>query len=217
MALTGFNPEVVNTSISAVKSAYSELMNSLYNGVQKTFIGGMSDKWACNQAQTFFAGVVEGMNGLCYSGTGSINTVFESVVASMNSAAQAWAQETESSYTPQSFDAFTQNYDSSAIVENIAGVRGIDLEQASPVAATLTTTAESATAALSSAQSAVQNSGFIGGNMQESLISSLERIKGNISNAFNGFTDNAKRAIDETVASYGDTEGKVSQAFTGNN
>ena len=54
MALTGFDPSVVNSSINAVKSSYDSLIRALGDDMQNQFIGGMADKWACNQAQTFF-------------------------------------------------------------------------------------------------------------------------------------------------------------------
>jgi len=104
--------------------------------------------------------------------------------------------------------------DTSVIRENIGGVRGIDLSSATTVANQLTSIADSAKSALTSAQQAVQNCGFIGGNQASNLINSLGVIKTKIDNATQEISNQSKTAINNTVESYSDTEGKVSQAFS---
>lgn len=217
MALTGFNPEAVNSSVTAVNTAYNELMNTLYTGVQKNFVEAMADKWAAPQAVNAMAEIVNVMNGLCYSGGDSINTIFESVVSSMNSAATAWADQTGAGYNAVAYNEFGQRFDSGSIQEKGPNnVIGIDLEAAQQVAATLPAVADSVVSALNSAKNAVSASGFIGADQQQALDSSLEEIKGNVSTAFNTIAETAKKAIDSTVAEYGNTGGRVAQAFAGN-
>ena len=144
----------------------------------------------------------------------SSNSTFESVVSSMNSAGQSWASQTESSYSPQSFTPMSKTIDAGVIMENIGGVRGIDKEAAQGVASKLPSLASEANQALSNAQSAVQNSGFIGGSQQANLVDSLGQIKTKIDEIVNNITNETKTAVDQTVEAYGDLEGKVSQAFT---
>lgn len=212
MALTGFNPDVVSSSINSVKSAYENLIRVLGDEMQNQFVQGMADKWACNQAQSFFNDTFKpAIDGLINKS----NLVFESVVNSMNSAGQAWASETNSAYSPQSFSLISKSIDTSVIQENIQGVRGIDLEQASAVASKLSTISENAKSALSNAQQAVQNCGFIGGNQADSLISSLTTIKTNIDSVTEEITSQSRNAIERTIADYSNTEGKISQAFAG--
>jgi len=212
MALTGFDPELVKSSIESVKTAYSNLIKALGDDMQNQFIGGMSDKWACNDAQKFFNdGFKPAIDGLI---KGS-NTIFESVVSSMNSAAQRWAQETGSAYSPTTLSTISKTMDVSGIQENIGGVRGIDKENATTVAAKLPVIAEAAKGALTDAQNAVQNCGFIGGNQASNLINSLGTIKSNIDTATQDISNQSKSAIDNTVQRYGDTAGKVEQAFSG--
>lgn len=211
MAMTGFNPEIVNQAIGNVKKAYEELIGVLGDRMQTEFVGGMQDKWACNQAQKFFTNAFKpAIDNVIQSS----NSTFESVVSSMNSAAQAWASETESSYSPQSFSPLTKTIDASVIMENIGGVRGIDKDSASTVAAKLPSLAQEANSALSSAQAAVQNSGFIGGSQQANLVNSLGEIKTKIDEVVNNITNETKTAVEQTIEAYGDTEGRVSQAFT---
>lgn len=210
MAMIGFDPSIVNQSIGSVKSAYESLMDALCTRMQNDFIGGMQDKWCCKQAQDFFNNAFKPSVDQLIT---SSNQTFESVVSSMNSAAQAWASQTDSSYTPQGFDARTKMMDTGGILENIGGVRGIDKDNATSVASKLISIANDAKSALTSAQNAVQSCGFIGGNQASNLINSLGIIKTNIDNATTQITTDTEDAINQTVESYSDTEGRISQAF----
>ena len=210
MAMTGFDPSIVNSSIGSVKTAYQDLITALGDEMQNQFVAGMADKWACNQAQHFFTNAFKPAIDSLIS---SSNVTFESVVNSMNSAGNAWAQQTESSYSPQSFSMINKNIDASVIRENVNGIRGIDLDAANAVAAKLPAIAESAKSALTQAQNAVQNSGFIGGSQQANLVNSLGTIKSKIDAATEEITSETKNAIDATVANYSNTEGKISEAF----
>ena len=57
--LTGFNPGVVQTSISGVKSAYNNLIEQIGTRMQNEFINGMAEMWACDEAVDFFNNVVK--------------------------------------------------------------------------------------------------------------------------------------------------------------
>lgn len=211
MAMSGFDPDVVNTAIKNVQAAYEELINVLGTKMQNEFVGGMQDKWACNQAQKFFTDSFKpAIDSIIQSST----STFDSVVSSMGSAGVAWANQTETSYTPPAFSAISKQIDAGVIMENIGGVRGIDKDLASSVAAKLPNLATEAQSALTNAQNAVQNSGFLGGSQQANLISSLGTIKSKIDSVVTDITNESKNAIDQTVEAYGDTEGKVSEAFT---
>jgi len=212
MGLTGFDPSVVNSSLNAINSAYENLIGALGNDIQQQFIGGMADKWACNDAIRFFNEIFKPEIDRLIAGT---NDTFQSVFASMNSAAQAWANNTESSYSPVSFSAISVTMNVGGIVENIGGVRGIDVDQANIVAGKLPTIAETAKSALTAAQQAVQNCGFIGGNQASNLIGKLGEIKQKIDGVTETITIASKEAIAATVTKYADTEGKVSRAFAG--
>ena len=196
MAITGFDPSIVNAAINSVNNAYNDLIRALGNDMQTQFVDEMASKWACPNAQTFFNGSFKpAIDGLISDS----NRTFESVVSTINSAGQAWAAETGASYGGQAFSGVSKTIDTSSIQENIGGVRGIDLESTGGVVGRLSSIAASADSALSSAQSAVSNSGFVGGAQQANLISSLGTIKTKISNATNELTSGVKTAIDQTV------------------
>ena len=211
MALTGFDPDLVSSSIDKVQSAYDELIRAIGDDMQNQFVNGMQDKWACNQAIKFFESFKNTMDSVILQS----NNTFESVVQSMNSAANAWAQETESVWPGRQFSRNDKKLDVSIIQENIAGVRGVDPE-ATAVSSKLTSIAASATNALSNAQSAVQTCGFIGGGSAEQLISSLGRIKASIDDAVTQIAEACKAAIESTTQEYTNLEVKVSDAFAGN-
>ncbi|HIR49085.1 MAG TPA: hypothetical protein IAB35_03815 [Candidatus Faecimonas gallistercoris] len=212
--LTGFNPEEVSQSISSVIRAYEELIKALGDDMQTQFVGGMADKWACNQAKNFFNNAFKPAVDSLISNS---NKIFESVVNAMNGGAQRWAADTESSYSPKAFNAINKTIDTSSIAENIGGVRGIDLASANSVSAKLPTIAESAKSALTATVQAVQNCGFIGGDQATNLSNSLNTIKNRIDSATREITTESKQAIDKTIEVYGDTEGQVSEAFAANN
>lgn len=215
MALTtGFQPEVVRASVDRVKSAYAELIEVLGGKIQTEFVVGMSDKWACTDAVNFFT--------LAFKPTidsliKSSNETFQSVVDSMNSGAHNWAINTgdESKYQTNTFEVIPKEIDASIIRDNIGGVIGIDLVLAQTVASKLPQLAEAAKDALVKTLQAVQECGFIGGNQAPNLINSLNTIKNNIDKAVQDITSTSKKAIDETIQKYSDTEGRISQAFAG--
>ena len=210
MALTGFDPDLVSSSIKAVQAAREELIIAIADEMQNKFVNGMQDKWACNQAIKFFESFKNTMDSLILQ---SINT-FESVIQSMDSAAKAWAMQTDSVWPGVQFPIIDKKIDVSMIKENIAGVRGVDPE-AKAVSSNLTTIATSANIALSNAQSAVQTCGFIGGGSAEQLISSLGKIKTSIDEAVTQISEACKAAIESTTQEYTNLEVKVSDAFAG--
>ena len=173
----------------------------------------MADKWACEYAQDFF----DGVKTLVSSVIGEANTIFSSVVNAMNKAGSAWQTETGSEFNTVAFSPSSPTLDASCIQENIAGVKGIDLQTAETTANTSLGSIESnVDSALSEAVTAVSSSGFIGESQQENLSASLEEIRTNVHSAIEELTSLFKTSITQTVASYGDTAGKVATAFAGN-
>ena len=188
MALTGFNPELVNQSVNGVKNAYDGLISQIGDRVQVEFVNGLADKWACREAQDFFnirfKSVIDDL-------IRKINSTFQSVIETMNFAAQKWAMTTGAQYMNVPFNPRMVTLDTSGIMENINGVRGIDFNAASSVLNSLQVISSSISEYLQSAITAVNNSGFIGGSQEEQLIGSLTGIKTKERTAFshrkNGF------------------------------
>ena len=211
MALTGFDPEQVKLSINNIVKAYNELIDQIGDRMQRGFVDGMSDKWACNQAQIFFTNFKTSIDYL----NKQANLTFQSVVDAMNNAAIAWAESTESTYSTTNVSLRLVSINIDNIVENINGVRGIDLQLSNSVSGILPMIQGSALEALEHAKNAVVECGFIGGTQAESLISSLDTIGRIIESEISKITDQSKNAIDDTIAAYSDVEGRVSQAFQG--
>lgn len=217
MGLVGFNPDLVVSSINKVQNAYNELMQAVVTDMQNQFVNAMQDKWAGNDAQKFFASVKSTIDELINGGEElkmGINGTFESVVKSMNSAANAWAEQTGSLWSAKQFNRVGQTLDVSGIQENINGVRGVDSDAVS-VANKLPSIHNSAASALANAQSAVQNCGFIGGEMENDLIASLTSIKNGIETAFNKITSECYKAVEIKETSASQLAKNVADAFAG--
>ena len=213
MNLTGFNPEVVTASINGVKGAYSNLIDALGTQVQTQIVDGMSQYWACTQAQEFYT---QAFKPLIDSLIVASNSTFQSIVASMNSAANNWAIQTKSSWSGMSIETVDKKVDTSSILENINGNRGIDEVEARNVAAKLNPIADNAKNALTEAQNAVSSCGFLGGSQAAELQASLATIKNNIDKAVEEATQSTSNAINKTVEAYGSLSKDVSTAFAGN-
>ena len=212
MGLLGFDPELVATSINSVQTAYDSLISAIATEMQTQFVNAMQDKWACNDAQVFFSQFKVVLDKLI---TESNNT-FESVIESMNSAASNWAQNTGSTWSSKTFTRIDKTMDVSGIKENINGVRGVD-PQATEISTKLMTIANNAISALTSAQTAVDNCGFIGGSSASSLTASLAKIKTNIENAVNQISGDCASAIEKTTQAYTNLDINISSAFGGGN
>lgn len=210
MALTGFDPEVVSTSIGNVNTAYESLMTAMHTNVN-TFVSDMGTMWACQKAIDFFATFKEVADSNL---KGAFDT-FQNVVDAMNSAARAWATSCDTAYSNKDFVAsVAQTIDVSPIKENIDGVRGIDVENTETKVSDLNTILTDVSTALGDAKTAVTTCGFVGGDQASSLSSSLDTIKSKLEDVVEQFKLDVETAIDDTVAAYGDTAGKISDAFT---
>lgn len=212
MALTGFDPNLVSTSINNVESAYNELMQTLYSETQSQFINPMGNYWACKDAQQFFTQKFKPALDQLLKGS---FMVFNSVVQAMNSAAQEWAKQTQSQWVAKSFGGQIRSVDVSAIKENINGVRGADNKNATSTVAKLATIATKSNTALEHAANAVRNCGFVGGNQGVNLINSLSTIRNNINAACTELMNATTNAINTTTKSYGALTQNVETAFTG--
>ena len=212
---TGYNQGIVHESIGKVKNAYEELINAIGNQMQNDFVGGLSDKWACPDAQNFFNTSFKPTVDQLIKGS---NNTFDTVVRSMNSAGSAWAATVGGTYDTVTFSTINKEMETSSILENINGIQGIDEVDTPTVLNQLPVIAENAKVALGNAVSAVQTSGFLDyANIQaENLINSLNQIKNNIDSAVQTITTDSDRAIKNTIERYGDTKGRIAAAFAGN-
>ena len=211
MALTGFDPDVVNSAISKFSESAHDVLTILCKDFKTQFVDAMATIWACKDAQDYFAAVKTSMDSL----TEETEKIFRSVVDSMGSAGKNWGLQTGTSYTAPSFVSNRMSLDVSGIKENINGVRGIDLDAAENVKSVLETLSSRTTTNLTFAKHAVLSSGFIGGTSEANLQNSLEQIRNNIQSSFQNLTQQLNTAIDNTIANYSNTEGKIAQAFAG--
>ena len=209
--MTGFDPQLVQNSINDVEAAYTDLMQAMGTNMQTQFVNEMANCWACAEAQTFFNNNFKPVVDELLNGTYAI---FESVVNAMNSAAQVWSMQTGAEWVSKTFTGEKKSIDTSNIKENINGVRGVDEANANSTAERLAVIASDVDNALSKAQQAVTNCGFVGADMEAQLINSLQTIRNNVNNATQELTQSTKTAITQTVQTYGNIARKVENAFT---
>ena len=212
MALTGFDPSIVQNSMSSFITAANDVMDVLCNKFQTQFVDKMAGLWACKNAQDYFTNSVKpAMDSL----TSNADKIFTSVVNSMKDAGNNWASRTGATFSAPTYTSSRKALDVSGIKENISGVRGIDLSSATTVSNTMAIVNGAAEGALSRAVAAVKNCGFIGGESAANLLASLNTIKTNLNTTFTNCNAQMKTAINNTVSNYENTEGKIAQAFAG--
>lgn len=206
----GFNPEQVNFCIESLKKSYEELIILLGDGVQNNIVNELSDKWASNQAISFFNDVFKtSFDSLLIS----INAVFERVISVIISEAQLWANRTCTIYIAPEFVQINKMIDVSLIRENVNGVRGIDLESSRSVLSKLPSIVESTNTILNQAQQSVLNCGFIGGSQGDNLYSLLGSVKTNVQNSIQDVISQFNNSVQSTITGYSDTAGLISNMF----
>lgn len=211
MALVGFNPEEVRLAIENISSSYNSLVNSLINKNQSDFVVGMSSIWACEQAQNFFNAYQKDIADL----NRKIESVYLSIINSMNKAASVLAGTSGTEWSYVKFSPLISGLDISVIKDNINGVKGIDLANTPDVLSKLDTINSEISTALESTKTAVSSSGFIGGGMQEQLVSSISTIQNNVNQAFGQIKADVNTAIQATLDQYSSGVAKINTAFAG--
>lgn len=214
MAITGYNPDTVSSAIGNVKGSYTSVMDALLDRNNSIFVEAMGPCWGSPQAVTFFTTYKTSIETM----RNDITKVYQSIVESMNSAANSLAVIAGSTWGTITLEPSSKELSISSIKQNLAdGTIGIDVGQANAIAGRLDVVLSAVKDGLAQATSAVKNSGFVGGEMQSSLVSSLSKIEANISNQFSSLKDQVRTAIQDTVDTYTTTSTNVSSAFGGGN
>ncbi len=210
---TGFDPQKVYNVLNSIENSYADIFSAIKVHVQNGFIEPMSEKWACTEAQTFFINYVKPAFDEI---TNKINTNFSVIFTGINQAARMWAAETGSDYQPKNLMISQTKIDVSMIKENINGIRGIDKVAAENLTNKLKTFQTEISQCLTNAQNAIKNGGFLGGNQEAQLYNALGKNKEVINQFVLDLNVALEKAIKNTISSYGDTEGKISEAFNVN-
>ncbi|MBQ9011194.1 MAG: hypothetical protein IJ093_00910 [Bacilli bacterium] len=210
----GFNPDVVNAAITKINEAYTAIATAIGSETQNQFVQYVSENWAAPQAQKYFAKVDEAFNSL----KASIDTIFQSVADSMNSAGSIWSGVTGRPFNRVSYTKSSEKIDVSIIKESINGVSGITTDCGSTAKSRLSTIMNKIDSELGKAAAAVSSpdvSGFTQG-ASGSLAASLKQIQSNVSSTSNDLTTGLGNATQSTVETYQEAESKIAQAFAGN-
>ena len=212
MALSsGFNPVLVTNAINGVNKAHAALMRTLVDGVNNQFITPMSNSWACQEAVDFFKEFKTSMDDL----VSKADSTLQSVVDTMNQGGVNWANKTGNAgaYSKVSFTNYSGRVSVDAVKENIGDVRGVDPAAARSALVTFASLGMNADAALSTAVNAVASCGFLGGSQQANITASLNKIKKDIKETFDSYTNQTKEHVNDTIDKYGEMETKTADTF----
>lgn len=208
---TGYNEEEVLNALKTIVDNYNKLYDVLSVEVQNKFVNELANMWACNYAVEFFTNDFKPTFDELLN---SINLTFENIVESISSAATAWALTSGGTFAKSGITLKTNKIDVSVVKENIGGVRGINTN-AQTISARLQTITSDAESCLTGTINAVENSGFIGGNMQENLVSSITQIKTQLTTAITDINNNIHEYVSKTAAEYEELASSTARAFSG--
>lgn len=211
MAIIGIDPSKVKNSINIISVNYKTAVYVLTEKNQSSFIDVMGTIWGSEQAVEFFKAYETDINQLLEE----IKLVFQSVLDSMNSAAAGLTGLAGSSWTSDIDIGTYSPISVQNIKTNIDGVKGIDVEKASSTLSELESMSKTLENTLESTIVNIRNSGFVGGEMQISLESSLNSIKTKIETAFGQIKTSVNTAITDTINKYSTDASNISSAFSG--
>ena len=212
--MTGYNEQEVIEATNGIKAGIQSYFEATNTELQNQFVTKMSEKWASEDAVTFFKAYEENVRAQFQSDLESLT----SIVDHFNSAAVKYASESGATYSPISFDAPACECDVQGINVVFAdGGRGIYRTEAELIAESLNTIKENAFSALESIKSAASSSGFYGETMshQEAINESVENMKNKISNFVEDQLNAFGSAVTATVEKYGNLETEGTNAASG--
>ena len=210
---TGFEPDKIVNKLNQIQNAYESLLQALHGKTQNEFINQMAEEWACREAQEFFTGTFKPT--MDQQLKGSYDT-FQNVVEVLNQEAQRWATLNKADWSTVSFNGELKDVTVDNIQENIGGIRGIREQAANETAEVLPKIEADVNSAVADAESAVHDCGFLdpSGNMESSLINSLNAIKNDFEEAMSQIREAFKSYVNKTVENYAETSRTTSDLFT---
>lgn len=210
---TGTHNDTIGNKLNQIQASYESLMQALHDKTQTEFIDQMAEEWACRYAQEFFTSTVRPvfnrMLAMSYK-------TYENIVETIDSWATNWASQTGSDWAKVSFNGELKEVNVDNVKENINGIRGIKEAEANQTAESLVRIESDVNAAVSDAESAVHECGFLdpSGNMESSLIASLTKIKSDYEQAIAEIRESFKSYVSKTTEDYATLASKNAEAFT---
>ena len=206
---TGYNESEVTQTIEKMINSYNELYDVLSIEMQKNFVDVLASKWASHYAVEFFNTKFKPSLDTLLD---NVNSIFDSVVRTIINAAMSWAQTSGTIFSHNGLNLKSLKIDVSSIKENIDGIRGFNTDMDSTVSY-LQTISNKTDEILVSVILAVQESGFIGGDMQDSLMSNFTIIKNKLSSDISDLINLIKDYINNTVTEYNRVAAQTKDSF----
>ena len=209
----GVNAGKVNTTMGLVKNSYDALVSALIGDTQTFYVNKIAGAWCSPNAQ-------EVMNNFKLN----IRKILRGVASTYNSINNALKLAGEAILKQQgdnsSLDIIPRLEEDSLDTSNILAIDSqgnVKMDVTELLSANqnlFSFVAPKINSALDLAIQSVSDSGFLGGDMQRKLTSSLEQIKTEISTAFTTVTTNVKKEINDSKTGLQSQMKEVASAFT---
>ena len=197
---TGFEAEKVNDSINSLINCYNNLIRITFTEFEDNFIATLATSWASQDAVDAYKTFKQNEDNL----NRSIRDSYGNYIKTMNDAGKMWATGTNTStYRSVLFNPTIEELDSEGLHENIGGNRGVDDAGCEAALSILQDLSTKAHTILDDTKKSVLDSGFIGGNQQEAINNSIDKIKRKIESNYNEIVVIINKSVRETKERYG--------------
>ncbi len=194
----GLDGRQATDSLRKIESSYNEIMSQMVDFMQSGVIGALSDVWYGNDAVKFMR---EKFQPAIDSVVDSTERVFTSVNETVNQAATNYDNQHQTnvfqkvSHVVKNGKVKTDGFKSDN--NGFVGITNSSSFEAARKA--LTQISANVDAKLKEAKEAAANSGFHGGEQQQRLVESMEKIKESLAGLTNELNEAAKEALTKAV------------------
>lgn len=164
---------------SAIEKEYASIMNYMVKDMQKNVIDVIGKTWIGKDAQSFVGNTFIKTVKEC---TADIERVFESIISTINQNASNYDLRHDTQvYRNVSHSAIQNTLNAQSILGSINGFVGIaDTNNIQTIANGISQIATNVGNSLLVCKNAASDSGFVGGEQQNSLNESISKIKSNL-------------------------------------
>ena len=207
----GINLTLARVSIDAIIGSYNSICTAITTTFYREFVTEIVPLWQNPNAKIFYDNaepLVKGMFDSC-------KITLESVIDTMNSAAAYMASVQGSEFSKRTYDPSIYSFDVS-VIQSSDGNGSYVLDestdqQAKNAISKLITLCDGE---LKNIKLAVNNSGFVGGQMQQNLIYSINHIATQISSTMDKITNAFNTAITAKTDNVVEATKKIEESFT---
>ena len=219
--MTGYNTEALTALRDSINTACQDAAEEIVSAIQDGIITPISTEWYTPEGKDFFTSFADTVNGTATK----IQEAFDGFRASVQSAADNWAENTKGATTEgitvelSVIDTPEMSLDVSGISASNGNEIGINETGATKVASNLETVYADIQSRLSEIASGLDaSSAFLGGDQASSISTCFADVNAAVAKIFEFLTtgdDSLLSQINKAVEKYGSVASDISSAFTG--